>query len=81
MLTSNDIKQLSAVLATKEDLKDFYNKSEMDIKFNSLLTSVDNLANKFVKYHEEQIVLTHKLERIEDWIKKAAGKLGLDYNP
>ena len=41
MLTSEDIKQLAAVLTTKEDLKDFYTKSEMDAKFSSLQTSVD----------------------------------------
>ena len=42
MLTNEDIQKLSAVLATKEDLKDFYNKIEMDEKFTSLQTSVDN---------------------------------------
>ena len=47
MLTPEDIKQLSAVLVTKEDLKDFYVKSEMDEKFSSLQTSVDGLAAIF----------------------------------
>jgi hypothetical protein len=57
MLTPDDIKQLSAVLTTKEDLKDFYTKSEMDEKFS------------------------FQVKHMEDWIKKASVKLGVDYNP
>jgi len=81
MLTNEDIQKLSAVLATKEDLKDFYNKIEMDEKFTSLQTSVDNLATIFKKYYEEQQVFINKVKHIEDWIKKASTKLGVDYNP
>ena len=81
MLTNDDIVKLSKVLVTKEDLKDFYNKTEMDEKFGSLQTSVDNLANKFGKYHEEQMIQAHKLQLMEDWIKRAAVKLGVDYSP
>jgi len=36
MLTNDDIVKLSKVLATKEDLKDFYKKHEIDAKLNAL---------------------------------------------
>ncbi len=80
MLTNDDIVKLSAVLVTKEDLKDFYNKAELDQKFGSLQTSVDGLANTFKKYYDEQQIYVHKLNRMEDWIKKASTKLGIDFN-
>ena len=79
MLTPEDIKQLAAVLTTKEDLKDFYTKSEMDTKFSSLQTSVDGLATIFKKYYEEQKIMTHRLERVEEWIKKVSDKLGVKF--
>lgn len=81
MLTPEDITKLSQVLSTKEDLKDFYNKSEMDQKFGSLQTSVDGLATKFQKHYQEQQIHASSLTHVKDWIKKAAAKLGVDYNP
>ena len=87
MLTNEDIK-LIVEGVTKAEKELFYTKPEFDEKFRkqeesfaSLQTSVDGLATKFQKYYEEQTIVKHKLETIEDWIKKAATKLGLDYNP
>ncbi len=34
------------LLVTKEDLKDFYTKTEMDEKFDKVLTAVDGVAHK-----------------------------------
>lgn len=33
-------------LATKEDLKNLYNKEELDYKFDKILTAVDGLAKE-----------------------------------
>lgn len=83
MLTPDDIKLL--IQAEKEV---FYTKTEFDEKFNklehsfsSLQTSVDGLATVFKKYHDEQQIMVHQVKHMEDWIKKASIKLGVDYNP
>ena len=81
MLTNEDIQNI--IKAEKEV---FYDKAELDAKFqkmedsfSTLQTSVDALATKFQKYYEEQQIYVHKLKQIEDWVKKAASKLGVDY--
>ena len=52
---------------------------EQKQSFNSLQTSVDGLAVIFKKYYEEQKVMTHRLERVEDWIKKVSDKIGVKF--
>ena len=54
---------------------------KMETSFASLQTSVDALVALFKQYVEEQKIYIHKLNRIEEWIKQAASKLGVDYNP
>lgn len=54
---------------------------EQKESFSSLQTSVDGLAVVFKKYHDEQKVQVHRLNSMEDWIKRASVKLGVDYNP
>lgn len=83
MLTPTDIQNI--IKAEKEI---FYTKPELDEKFKeqresfaSLQTSVDGLAAKFQKYYDEQQIYVHKVKHIEDWIKQAAAKVGVEYNP
>jgi tetrahydromethanopterin S-methyltransferase subunit G len=40
-------------LATKEDLKKFYTKNEMDEKFDKVLTAVDGVAKKLENIETE----------------------------
>ncbi|MDO8591354.1 MAG: hypothetical protein Q7R60_00285 [bacterium] len=47
---------------------------------DSLQTSVDGLAVIFKKYYEEQKIMTHRLDRVEDWIKKVSAKLGVNFD-
>jgi hypothetical protein len=30
-------------------------------------------------YHEEMAVMRHRLERMEEWIKQAPAKIGVEY--
>ncbi|HEX5430300.1 MAG TPA: hypothetical protein VFX17_04490 [Patescibacteria group bacterium] len=85
MLTNDDITQIVQAVTNAE--KEFlYTKSELDEKFKqqqesfaTLQTSMDGLASIFKKYYEEQQIYIHKVKTIEEWIKKAASKLGIDY--
>ncbi|MBI2356264.1 MAG: hypothetical protein HYV13_03625 [Candidatus Doudnabacteria bacterium] len=81
MLTTEDIKR---IIEAEKEL--FYTKPEMDKKFqklensfSSLQTSVDAMTKTFKQYYEEQQIFVKKVQKIEDWIKKAADKLGLGY--
>lgn len=91
MITDEDIKKITEALKI-EQLKQIVVKGfdntvsksefgELRSDVRSLTTSIDSLAAKFQKYYEEQAIVKHKLETIETWIKQAAAKLGLEYNP
>jgi predicted phage gp36 major capsid-like protein len=81
MLTTEDIQNIikaeKEVFATREEYKRDFEDLRKD--FRALQTSVERLVTNFEKYYEEQKILTHKLERLEAWVKKAADKLGLNY--
>ncbi len=66
----------------------FYDKQEMDSKFNDLRgdfnklqSSVDRLAGNIADYVQEMKMLGSKIDRHEKWIQQLAQKLGvsLDY--
>lgn len=79
MLTNEDIVKLSKVLATKEDLQDFYKKDEIDGKFNALSTSVDGIAKNMKDYQLELATNKYSTKRLEDWAKNTGKVIGLEY--
>lgn len=81
MLTSEDIQNLinaqKELFVTKEELVTLeYN---LNLKFDKLLTAVDAIAKNNKDSGEEAIVMRHRMERMEDWIKHAAAKVGVEY--
>jgi hypothetical protein len=83
MLTNEDIVKIiqahKEIFATREEVATKKDFEDLRKDFRSLQTSIDNLAHRFEKYYEEQKIQAHRLDRMEEWIKKAASKLGLDY--
>ncbi len=82
MLDSKDFEQLINVL--KEF---FYSKEEMDVKFgeirsdfSKLQTATDTISKQIKDYHEEMVILVHRIDRMEKWIKEVAAKVGVPYN-
>lgn len=81
MLTSDDIKAIvqagKEIYSTKEDL------AALDIKFgeklNSIANTLDAMAKSMKDYHQEATVNRTRVERMEEWIQKAAQKIGLEY--
>ncbi len=75
MLTTEDIQKLieaeKEVFPTKEEFE------SLRSDFSSLQTSVDSYAKKADTYFQEMLMLAHKLDRHERWIKQIAEKLGL----
>lgn len=79
MLTDKDIRNIIEanrhVFATKEELADF--REEMRKNFAELLTSVDVYAKKADTYFQEMLMLAHRIDRHEKWIRQIAEKLGV----
>ena len=75
MLTDKDIQKLADVFATKEELESF--KDEIKQSFSDLQISVDTYAKKADDYFQEMRMLSHKVDRLEQWIHQLAKKLGL----
>ena len=81
MLTPEDIKNLTDyqlevfkdTFTTKEDFKD------LKSSFSALQTSVDAFAKRADTYYQEMAVLSHKVERMEQWIKAVSEKIGVSY--
>ncbi len=80
MLSNEDIKKITeAQIEAQKEV--FYTKEDLDKKFSRLQTSVDSFA-KDKKYKDEEIpVLDRRIKKVvENWIDKAAPKLGIKFN-
>ena len=69
--------RLFDVFATKDDLKEATEKLATKEDVNNLLTSIDAYAKKADTYFQEMVMLAHKVERHEKWIRQIAEKLGI----
>lgn len=49
----------------------------MSQRFDSLSNLVDSYAKKSETYHQEMLVLNHRVDRSEKWIFSAADKVGV----
>ena len=75
MLTNKDIEKLIKVFATREEIGKRFDEIRQD--FSNLQTAVDTYAKKADTYFQEMVMLAHKLNRHEKWIKQIAEKLGI----
>jgi hypothetical protein len=60
---------------TKEDAKEFATKADI----NRVLTAVDGIAKQMQTYNEELPAIQQQLRNINDWIKQASPKIGVEY--
>ena len=78
MLTDEDIKKLSAVLATKDDIKDLREETDaLRETVQALSTSVDGLTKAISDLRAEYAAVANKNARHEKWILQLAEKVGL----
>ena len=68
MITKDEVEQRISDLPTKAD-------------FNQLQISVDGIAKQFNDHNQERVIGAHRSTRMETWIKNAAKKIGVDYEP
>jgi len=77
MLSDEDVKKLIEVFATREEMKEMIANLVTKEDFSDLQTAVDAYAKKADTYFQEMVMLTHKVDRHEKWIKQIADKLGI----
>lgn len=63
------------VFVTKEDLIKMQETIRED--FSNLLTAVDKYSQKADTYFQEMVMLSHKIDRHEQWIQQIADKVGV----
>jgi hypothetical protein len=85
MLTPEDIKNLTKyqtevfkdVFATKKDMDAGFEK--LDRKLSNLQTSVDAIAKDNLSKSQKVPVLGYRIKEVENWVDKAAPKLGIKF--
>ena len=75
MLTDEDIKKLTTVFATREEMDVKF--EAMHLSFSELQSAVDAYAKKADTYFQEMVALAHRVDRHEKWIQQIAEKLGV----
>ena len=76
-----DLARVKVNMATKEDLnelKELINERPTREDFSKLQESVDNYAKKANDYFQEMTVLSHKVNRHEEWLQSLANKLEMN---
>ncbi|MEK7618118.1 MAG: hypothetical protein AAB410_03145 [Patescibacteria group bacterium] len=67
-------------LVTKQELSELADKvGLLTESVNNLTTTVANLAKQVHDYGEEHASIKHQLLIVQDWIRKAADKVGIEF--
>lgn len=67
-------------LATKQELSDISEKlTALTESVSKLTTAVDNLAKRINDFDQEHKALKHQVTVMQDWIRKASEKIGIDF--
>ena len=78
MLTNNDIKRITeAQIEAQKEI--FYTKEDLDKKFSKLQNSVDSFAKENLTTSQEMPTVNRRIKDMENWIDKAAPKVGVSF--
>ena len=68
-------------MLTRQEFDDWRAELPTRADFAKLLSSVDGIARSFITTEQELRITSARTLHMEDWIRKAAGKIGIRYNP
>ncbi|MFA5990931.1 MAG: hypothetical protein WC794_01640 [Candidatus Doudnabacteria bacterium] len=71
------VKFLHKDIPTRQEMSDLLKEKADKTDINKILSSVDGLAKQVTIYHQEMLVLSRRLDRIEVWIRKIEAKTGI----
>jgi hypothetical protein len=81
-LTKEHFDQALQGLATQESVDELAGRmTKVEKILNGHTTALDAIAQNTKTWDMELPVLRERLQRMEDWITRAATKLGVDYKP
>jgi hypothetical protein len=75
------IEFLSANMITKAELTDLRAELPTRADFAQLQTSVDGIAKLFKTTDQELLIVGERTSRIENWVQRAADRIGVEYKP
>lgn len=71
MLDDTDIQKLIEAFATRDEVATKVDVEDIKHSFSDLQSSVDRFAKKADAYFQEMVMLSHGVNRMEDWIHKS----------
>jgi len=77
MLDNQDIQKLVEVFATKEEMKEMIANLATKEDFSDLQGAVDSFAKKTSVQSQEDVMLSHKVDRHEKWFQQVAQKIDI----
>jgi len=77
MLEDKDIQKMIEVFLTRDEFNEAISNLATKEDINKIYSAIDAYAKKADAYFQEMVMLSHKVDRHEKWIKQLADKLGI----
>jgi uncharacterized coiled-coil DUF342 family protein len=77
MLEDKDIQKMIEVFLTRDEFNEAISNLATKEDINKIYSAIDAYAKKADTYFQEMVMLSHKVDRHEKWIKQLADKLGI----
>lgn len=61
----------------RKDVEKRFDETATKEQVDKLTSTVDGLASQIMDYHQEMLMLAHKVDRMERWIHQIAEKTGV----
>jgi len=82
MLDETDIKKLTDVLATKQDISQLQDRlSIVELKVDRMIDVLDKISLRLEMLNQEYLVLKERDSRYERWLHEIAEKVGITLIP
>ena len=77
MLTDDDIQKLISVFATRDEISSMLENKADKEDIRNLVSAVDSYAKRAETIFQELVMLSHRVNRHENWLRQIAEKVGV----
>ena len=78
MLTDDDIQKLISIFATKDEISSMLENKADKEDIRNLVSAVDSYAKRAETIFQELVMLSHRVNRHEKWLRQIAEKVGVN---